>query len=388
MKLKYITFLLILLIGFAGCSNESDIPEVKSKHTLLVYMIANNSLDSYATNNIQSMIEGATKKNLNGGNLIIYYAPRGATPTLLEIKENANGVVTQNNVKDYSAQSAVDPDVMQHVIKDVASLYPADSYGLILWSHGTSWLPSDYQSKLKSFGQDGDNWMEIDELAKGLPDDFFDYILFDACYMASVECAFELKDKADYILASPTETMATGWPYQSMLPYFFTQTAQLEKIAELFYNYYNAQSGDYQTATVSLVQTSELDALASIVREIMADKTDNDIFALDRSLMQKLDFLPKGPYVVNPCMLYDLDDFIKQLATTEQYTRFAASLNKVVVYEAHTETAYFAALRQSYPIKNCSGLSVYTPQASLPKINAWYERLQWYKATSIRPATY
>ena len=50
--------------------------------------------------------------------------------------------------------------------------------------------------------------MEIDDLAKGLPDDLFDFILFDACYMASVECTYELRNKAEYILASPTETMA------------------------------------------------------------------------------------------------------------------------------------------------------------------------------------
>ena len=55
---------------------------------------------------------------------------------------------------------------MRSVIGEVVSLYPADSYGLVLWSHGTAWLPSDYQNKLKAFGQDGNNWMEIDDLAK------------------------------------------------------------------------------------------------------------------------------------------------------------------------------------------------------------------------------
>ena len=33
------------------------------------------------------MIEGATSKNLNGGNLIVYYAPAGSPPELLRIKE-------------------------------------------------------------------------------------------------------------------------------------------------------------------------------------------------------------------------------------------------------------------------------------------------------------
>jgi len=41
-------------------------------------MMANNSLNSFASKNIESMIEGATSKNLNGGNLIVYYAPAGS----------------------------------------------------------------------------------------------------------------------------------------------------------------------------------------------------------------------------------------------------------------------------------------------------------------------
>lgn len=60
---------------------------------------------------------------------------------------------------------------------------------------------------LRSFGQDESNWMEIDELAEALPDHVFDFIMFDACYMASTESSLCFRDKADYILASPTEVL-------------------------------------------------------------------------------------------------------------------------------------------------------------------------------------
>ena len=90
------------------------------------------------------MIEGATSKNLNGGNLIVYYAPAGSPPELLRIKEE-NGVVKKIHLKDYEKQNSADPDVMRSVIGEVVSQYPADSYGLVLWSHGTAWLPSIWQ---------------------------------------------------------------------------------------------------------------------------------------------------------------------------------------------------------------------------------------------------
>lgn len=257
MKFKLITLFIILCLGFTSCS-ENETPEPRTTRTILVYMMANNSLNSFASKNIESMIEGATSKNLNGGNLIVYYAPAGSPPELLRIKEE-NGVVKKIHLKDYEKQNSADPDVMRSVIGEVVSQYPADSYGLVLWSHGTAWLPSDYQNKLKAFGQDGNNWMEIDDLAKGLPDDLFDFILFDACYMASVECTYELRNKAEYILASPTETMADGWPYEEMMPQLFATDLQLEKVGETFYNHY--LNNTYPYATVSLTKTSELDNL-------------------------------------------------------------------------------------------------------------------------------
>lgn len=166
MKFKLITLFIILCLGFTSCS-ENETPEPRTPRTILVYMMANNSLNSFASKNIESMIEGATGKNLNGGNLIVYYAPSGSNPELLQIKEE-NGIVKKFHLKDYEKQNSADPDVMRSVISEVVSQYPADSYGLVLWSHGTAWLPSDYQNKLKAFGQDGNNWMEIDDLAKGV----------------------------------------------------------------------------------------------------------------------------------------------------------------------------------------------------------------------------
>ena len=79
MKFKLITLFIILCLGFTSCS-ENETPEPRTTRTILVYMMANNSLNSFASKNIESMIEGATSKNLNGGNLIVYYAPAGSPP--------------------------------------------------------------------------------------------------------------------------------------------------------------------------------------------------------------------------------------------------------------------------------------------------------------------
>ena len=226
----------------------------------------------------------------------------------------------------------------------------------------------------EAFGQDGNNWMEIDDLAKGLPDDVFNFILFDACYMASIECAYELRDKAEYILASPTETLADGWPYKEMMPQLFATDLQLEKVGETFYNYYLNDS--YPYATVSLTKTSELDNLKSVTHDILADKTESDIYSLDLKEMQRLEYLYRSPG-----MLYDFNDYIKQLATAEQYDRFISCLDKAVVYKAHTPKSYYAAIGNALPINSYCGLTVFVPQESLPKMLEWYQqRVSWYQA--------
>lgn len=372
MKIKLIALFFTLCLGLASCSDE-DTPEVRSTRTILVYMIANNNLDSNAADNLRDMVNAATNKNLNNGNLLVYYAPRNATPQLLQLKEE-NDVTKEYSVKDYSKQNSADPAIMKSVIQDVVEKFPADDYGLVLWSHGTGWLPVEYKNMLKAFGQDGDNWMELDELAKGLPDNVFDFILFDACYMASVECVYELKNKADYILASPTETMGTGWPYTQMIPQMFETNIQLPKIAETFYNFYLNYS--YPYATVSLTKTSELEGLAASTKAILSGKNEEDIFNITKSKLQRLEYLPSSPG-----MLYDLSDYIKQLSTDEQFQAYTTALDKAVIYKAHTPKAFYGAPQTAYAVNSYCGLTAFLPQRSMPTLFDWYKQhAAWYDA--------
>ena len=81
-------------------------------------------------------------------------------------------------------------------------------------------------SYLRSFGQDGkNNFMEINDLASALSKYHFDFILFDACYMSCAEVAYAFRECADYIIGSPTEILANGFPYQSIMGDMFKKEA-------------------------------------------------------------------------------------------------------------------------------------------------------------------
>ncbi len=373
MRLKLIIYSILSLLLLTNCQKEEiPVEPVAHKRTVLAYMVASN-LDKFLRPNISQMMTVASDEELNGGNLVVYYSENKSKSYLFQIRENESGVIITDTVRRYENLSGVAPSTMRQVMQDVTTLFPADSYGLILSSHGTSWLPTNYSS-LRAFGEENKARLEITEMNEALNGFYFDFILFDACYMSGVECAYELRDKTAYYISSPTEILAQGFPYADFLPGLFQEEPDVAKVVESYYNYYN-NNGEYSYGTVSLIQTSELEALATIIREILSDKTEQDLYALPLSEMQVLEYLTNRA----PHMLYDLDSFIRPLATDEQYTRFTAAMEKAVISKYATPFSYYS-YGGAKPINQFSGLSVFVPQPSLNKLLDWYKQLAWYSA--------
>lgn len=342
----------------------------------MVYFAADNNLARFTTECMNNIVAGAAGNNLNGGNLLVYLDKGNGTPQLIQIKKGADGTIDQVVVKEYAEQNSVSKAVMQSVLDEVfrSGDYKADKYGLFLWSHGTAWLPSDIDNYLRSFGQDGNNFMEIDALKETLSRYKFDFLVFDACYMASVEVAYALKDVADYIVASPTEILAESMPYDTMLKMLFSNEAletSLRQASEEFCNHYAGSS-----ASVSLVKTSALPALATACKSIFSGKFDNT-FDINLAHVQWFEYLKPNAH-----FLYDFDDYVKQIASESQYATFQQCLADAVLYKETTDQAYYAYPNWWYDVDKdrYSGLTVYAPQESLTLMNGWYKDMDWYKA--------
>ncbi len=375
MKIRYFLFLLLFLILFGSCNQDDPKPETGPTRTVLVYMVASN-LGDYLNANVEDMIEVANSQNLNGGNLVVYYSKNKNEAELFEIKETGDGVATRYHIRDYINESALSPDVMRGVINEVVSRYPADSYGMILSSHGSAWMPFGYHNMLRSFGdEDRTRAMEIYELAEALPDNLFEFLLFDACSMGSIECVYELRNKADYIVSSASETMAKGFPYKEILPLLFKERANLKGVAESFYHFY--QNYTYPFGNISVVKTDELAELAGIVSEILKTAGEEEMFSLPLNEIQTLTYLSGAP-----TRLYDFGDVLEHLATADQFSRFKISLDKVVSCAYFTDRIYCQGVggNSGIPVTKFSGLSVYPLQRNLTEMNNWYAQLDWYNA--------
>ncbi|MDR2810983.1 MAG: hypothetical protein LBB84_10605 [Tannerellaceae bacterium] len=385
MKIKTNVFsLLIVCTGLflTSCWPDND---PAATRTVLVYMAADNSLNPFSYDNINSIVAGAEQYGLNNGNLLIYHDSSGEPPRLIQITKGAGGAMEQKIIRTYEERNSVSIDVMRGVLAEVflSEDYRADSYGLLLWSHGTAWLPGyELKSYLRAYGQDDSDYMEIYDLKEALLGYQFDYIIFDDCYMANIEVAYTLRDRTGYILASPTEVLADGLPYRYILPYLFSDEPvanALKKIGETFYSYYNEQNHLPKSASIALVKTQKLGELAAVCREILSDKSPETIFSLPLRDIQLIERLGQ-PYHA----LYDFGDYIKQLATEEQYARFKNALKEVVIYQNTTDIAYYNAEggQPGFPVdkERFCGISSYVPQEALTKLNEWYKQLDWYKA--------
>ena len=373
MKAKYIVIFFLSLLSFVACEKEEVVIPTTAPRTVLIYFAGDNSLSGYVSQNLRAIKEGIERDGLNNGNLLIYTDKQNEAPQLFQLKLEAD-TIRQIVLETYASnQNSASTETLTQIIDKVQKEYPADSYGLVLWSHGTGWLPSDIYSYLRSFGQDGkNNFMEINDLASALSKYHFDFILFDACYMSCAEVAYAFRGCADYIIGSPTEILANGFPYQTIMGDMFKKKADVVGIATKFYTYYQSEAG-----TISVMKSDELDELAATCRTLFHDKTESDLFAVPVSELQIMEYLTPNYHA-----LYDFDDYVSRLATEEQYNAFKRSMEKAVIYKATTPKAVYAypyPYGSYLPVNKYSGLSIYVPQEALPKLNEWYKDLEWYK---------
>lgn len=365
----YILFSLILL-GVSSCEKER-VKEVTTR-TVLVYLGRDNNLADLSEEKIESLVQGWDGE---GGNLVVYQDLYGQKPRLMEIVY-AKGNTRTEIIHEYEPENSADKEVFAGVLHETIRLYPADSYGLILFSHASGWMPKATLNAPRSVVIDGRDEMEITDLASAIPDQLFDFIVFEACYMAGIEVAFELKDKTKYILASSAEMLSPGLKqtYASSLALLFKQEPDLASFAQQAFDYYNNQTTDYKrSATFSLIHTAALNQLASFIAQTNQEVNN----PVDLAQLQYFD-----RYYPNH-LFYDFEDYYAQLyASSPLHLQELNRLLTRAVVEQHA-TPTFLLSYKGFTINKHSGLTLYIPNESYPYLNEQYKKLAWYKQTHL-----
>lgn len=269
-----------------SCSNdepEPDIINIDKTRTILVYMVATNSLDTDSYDDLKEMLQGYEASPSGCTNLMVYKANlSGDTPTLSVVQTRNDGTAYLKELKTYTlTQSSVSKARIAEVVEDMKTFAPASEYGLFLWSHATAWLPpatpadADVTANpglMRAFGDDYGKSISITNLATALPKDTFSFIWMDCCLMGSIEVVYQLRNHCSTIICYPTEVLAGGAPYQDVLPHLLSPEMSIEQAAQATFDYYaNNPSTRYQSCTISIIKTEWLDDVAAIAREIAHD---------------------------------------------------------------------------------------------------------------------
>ena len=441
MKVKsvYNIVLAALLSLLMGCQSVVQGPvEVLNRgeveHTLVMYLIANNNLETSIYRNALDAEAGMVGA-LPSTRLVIYLDKRTET-TLYEVRYLPYGSGGEyirycKELKSYPHQISTTPIVMRSVLEDVKVLAPSKSYGLVLSGHGSGWFPKpssgtsydqqkvapawggvEYQFNYERFvdetramGYDlveqpdggfvrtDESFISSSEIVEGLSPIHFDYIIFDACFMSSIEFLYDLRGSADYVIASPVEILGVGLPYREIVGNLMSRNHDLTALCDLILDVYMRDNNFTTTKSLALalLDCSRLEEFSDVVAEIYNKVSDGNYRTTiaDRVDMNNVQVLDR----MSPAAFHDLDDYVLELAGEgELRDKFLAALDRLVVKKVHTEEIYsygdsldgwttgYDFIEQKVGGRlDLSGINTYVPYRDVPVTLEHYFQTAWAK---------
>lgn len=436
-KMRYIFRSILMASALAAavscCKHRAEPPRFPDHidNVVIMYMAGQNSIASYLRTNINDICAGYVPAGDSPSILLSYQklsSSRTPARSYLIRYYSHMGTTAADTIAEYDAgMPASSAATLGKVLTDVREAFPAKSYSMLFSSHATGWLPkgyyndpSSYDSQgaglsdrsvpssgmpyqewvpyheeyrdpslpdVKSIGQDAVNQngtavsyeIDLKEFSDAIPM-HLDYIFFDCCLMGGIEVAYELRDKCDRIIFSPTEVLATGFNYKTMGAMLFAASGpDLEGVCRSYYDYYNSQTGAYRSATVTLVDCTRLEPVAEACRTIFSNHREG-LSAIDPDSVQRY-------YTGTRHWFYDLYDIAcKAGADENELSALSDALEGCTVYKASTGS-FLLDLGSSpgygFEISVYSGFSMYLPCNGSAFLDEAYRSLDWNAGTSL-----
>ena len=226
-----------------------------------VYLDADNNLDSYGVDDLNEMMQVGSTSDVGIVVMMdrasygakIYYVESGSTTVLEDLGEVNMG----------------DPNTLNYFVSYIFNNYQSDHYALLLWDHGGGWIGACWDDS-----NSGDH-LTLDEIQQALSGYHLDLIGFDACLMATIETAYELRNYADVLVASEETEPGNGWPYDTILS-ALTQNPTMTAsdlgttIVDKYMAYYGT-SGSQTMAAIDLTKVADLAAALDQLAQALAN---------------------------------------------------------------------------------------------------------------------
>ncbi len=356
---------------------------------------------------IQEMLEGA--KQMSDNDNLIVYLDDTKYPRIYTIT-NKNSAKTLSELQpSYTLRSdlnSASANVLKDVIRYTQRSYPADSYGIIFWSHASGWIKSNFSESIttannktkpalrKSFGIDNGkntssnsgNQMNIEDMASALSEfSKFDFIMFDACFMQSIEVAYELKEHTRYIIGSPAEIPGPGAPYNQLIAPIFAETPDIAGIVNTYYGHYYSDSSF--GVVLSAIDCDKLDKLANHTSYYIQKYKDTFLDS-DYSDVQNYFLYEQWRLYANYPDCYEMQGIMQKILPEQEYVQWKEVFDEAIIIAQTTDYWYSAYKRGHLPVdkKQFGGISMFLPLDKYSDENFMneYASTRWANAIGFR----
>lgn len=386
-------YIIILYIGvlLTGCRDKLVLPEeptlqprAEAERTVIVYMIADNSLYSAVKADTTEMVKGKAliPENVN---FIIYLDQKGRKPAIYELSAQGGMQLW----KQYDEEkNSTDAGVMLDALRQIESFFPARHYGITFWSHATGWTPERNSTRRNTFGKDEEPTPEKFEMEIPVLRDVLaqlpklDYIFFDACFMQCIEVAYELREVTNYMIGSPAEIPGPGAPYDKIINALCTGDA-----LGIVQGYDSGYPGTYNNyyypgVLLSCIDCTQLEPLAEATGQLLTPLYMGGKEPLTTGFQYYCSVLDKYTYY------FDMRTTMCRLLSPEDYAAWMELFDKAVPLRTISEesNSWFANLcdKPQVAAPECyGGVSMFVPMGKYDDYgwNEDFKQTSWYTAT-------
>ncbi len=381
----------------------------QAQWTVMIYLDGDNNLEKYAINDFLEMatvgsttqinfvvqldrISGYDTRYGNWTNTQRFRITRDMEPTI------DNAISDWGDGYGGRETNSGDPEVLTSFIRWSKQNYPAEHYALILWDHGDGWktlndVAESIEQQLKQTGLAREERVALEKTLKELKRKIhsmryqksvcYDYtssdeltlkelkqalfsencnvnmIAFDACLMGMTEIAYEIRNFANYMVASEETIMVTGFPYDTIAQDIVDNPAITpEEFARRIVQHYADFYGHYSTETLSAIDLSLMNQLYNAINTMCTSAIE-----IDNQWIYFRLALSKTPH-------FDDQDY-KDLKTFIEQVSFNAS-NQTIVDEADNIIRILSnAIIENFGGSAGKGLSIYFPDTQIsPEYNS------------------
>lgn len=414
MSKNRITALLVLLFAVCSCFKDPNFdsgfpgadnggrnqPErgysEPTRRVMIMVSAGFNSLSNYLSQDLLDMERGYLPEGTSYSDdvvLVLSRLPQSygdysveCPPVLYRLYLDKENFVQRDTLKIWADDIPLcQKETLEDALSFIQRKFPAKSYGMVLSSHASGWLPQGYYSDpskyekssgkgFRSIGQDivgtGSVELELKDFADAIPM-HMDYILLDACLSGCVEVAWQLRDKTDMVGFSPTEVLADGFDYINLTRRLLASVPDPVDVCREYFEYYDSKTGSSHSATITAVDTRQMEPLADVCRTLF-EKYRSSILALAGDDVQ-------GYFRYDRHYFYDLKDILVQAGISwMEEAELDAALDACILYQA--ATPYFLEI----PLTRVCGLSMYLPSMGTDFLNHFYkDQIAWNDATLL-----